>query len=81
MSQKLEFLVKPTWTTNYDTSTDQYCVKSPNTKKYGPEKTPYLVTFHAVQDNLTIKQICNLVSQSNCKNQGKYVLPMRLQNQ
>ena len=27
-------------------------VFSPNTGKYGAEKTPYLVTFHAVKDNL-----------------------------
>ena len=28
--------------------TEQICVFSPNTTKYGPEKTPYLNTFHAV---------------------------------
>ena len=27
---------------------------SPNTGKYGPEITPYLDTFHAVQDNLLL---------------------------
>ena len=28
-----------------------FLVLSPNTGKYGPEKTPYLDTFHAVLEN------------------------------
>ena len=30
-------------------NTDRYGVFSPNAGKYGPEKTPYLDTFHAVK--------------------------------
>ena len=29
-------------------NTERYSVFSPNTRKYGPEKTPYLDAFHAV---------------------------------
>ena len=29
---------------------------SPNAGKYGPEKTPYLDTFHAVRDHIRFKQ-------------------------
>ena len=30
-------------------NTERYCVFSPNAGKYGPEETPYLVTFQAAQ--------------------------------
>ena len=29
----------------------------PNTRKYGPEKTPYLYTFHAVIRIMSVKRI------------------------
>ena len=37
-----------------------YCTCSPNTGKYGPEKTPYLDTFYAV-----FSSIINLKNKSN----------------
>ena len=38
-------------------STLYFPVFSPNTGKYGPEKTPYLDTFHAVQIPLIRKNV------------------------
>ena len=32
----------------FELTTVRYAVFSPNEEKYGPEKTPYLDTFHAV---------------------------------
>ena len=36
-------------------NTERYSVFSPNAEKYGPEKTPYLDTFHTV-----ICKLCGL---------------------
>ena len=33
-----------------DSNSSCHCVFSPNAGKYGPEKTPYLDTFHTVLD-------------------------------
>ena len=39
-------------------STKYLSLFSPNAGKYGPEKTPYLDTFHAVQSTQTPFQCC-----------------------
>ena len=33
---------------------------SPNARKYGPEKTPYLDTFHAVISERYLPKYCNI---------------------
>ena len=44
-------------------------------RKYGPEITPYLDTFHAVLNNSTEHEILQLDSDiSNCIERGEYTL-------
>ena len=45
-------------------NTERYGVFSPYARKYGPEKTPYLDTFHAVMKNLIF--MISLISPALC---------------
>ena len=49
-------------TERYSLSTPYFSVFSPNAGKYGPEKTPYLDTFHAV---ITYKVVRNIQTMTN----------------
>ena len=40
-------------------NTERYRVFSPNVGKYGPEKTPYLDTFHAVLIDISTENAYN----------------------
>ena len=42
-------------------SSPYFPVFSPNTEKYGPDKTPYLDNFHAVSDKKQYPQILKVL--------------------
>ena len=47
-------------------------VFSPNTGKYGPEKTPYLNTFQAVEIRLSLK-LLGIIEIAKTENDGAFL--------